>query len=205
MKPPTLADLREAIAWALRDMPPARVERAVGAILDVWVMGECQSARENRIAAILAQMGIDGDARRAALVALGAEAAGDRDGFFLRAFAVFDVYRQSRRAASRRGGDALDGLLRKLINELPDFSPALLWAEFCRRASSPQIKDEALVSYDSMTNTLAFEPHPGAEFQDINYPAFRKRYSRIKKSLGHKPAHVPLDREDANNPPRLAA
>jgi hypothetical protein len=205
MRAITRADLDAAIAARLSGFNAQAVEKAAQALFTLTGKGDGSPLAENALAAFLASFGMSpagniGTASQA-LIATAAREAEAWHLFYPAAFVVLESQRQAERARNRSGGDALDALLRTSIARYPRFAPSMLWAEFCRRASSPQIDDKALASYDGMTDTLAFEPHPGAELQDIGYGAFRKRYSRIKKSLGHQPASVPLHPDDAQHQP----
>jgi hypothetical protein len=205
----TRSDLDAAIAARLSGFNAQAVEKAAQALFTLMGDGEGSPLDKNALAAFLDSFGMvpagNVETVSQALIATAAREAGDWHSYYVSAFTVLESQRQAERARGRQGGDALDGLLRTEIARYPRFQPAMFWAEFRRRASSPQIQDEALVSYDNQADTLIFEPHPGADLVDINYAAFRKRYSRIKKSLRHQPASVPLHRDDAQHQQPLKA
>lgn len=207
-RPATLSDLHDALAWRLRGLDQENAQNAAGAIYSLVHVGEGSPLRENALAVILESCGVVPAGNVAtlsqALLALGAERAGDLHTFYPAAFVVLEARRQSQRAQGGRHGDALDAMLRGLIAKHPDFGAPMIWAELARQASG-RIDDGALVSYDSLADTLAFEPHPGAEIRDIGFEAFRRRFHRIKKSLRHKLAAVSPVHETAQNQPRLAA
>lgn len=205
----TLDDLHAAIAARLSGSDAQTTCRAAGAIYASAPVCPGIEQPDNAMADVLRSFGIafrgsPGPAFHA-LLAMGAEAAGDWCGFFPSAFLVLEAQRQCQRASTRRGGDALDRILRKAMADHPEFTPAMLWAELARRASSPQIADEALSSYDNLADELTFEPSAGAALVDIDYPAFRRRVARIKKSLRHEPASVAPCMDDADHQPRLKA
>lgn len=198
MKIPSRSDLDACIAARLSGFPPQAVKKAAQALFTLVNVGEGIPLDKNAAALFLDSFGLvptgNPETLSHALVATAAREAEAWHLYYLAAYVVWQAQQQSERARGPRGGDALDGLLRKMIAELPGFTPSLLWAECARRAEGSGC--EVLCDYDSRRNLMTAELRPG-EIVDVGYPAFRRRFSRIKKSLGHEPAIVPTDPDDA--------
>lgn len=204
MTPPSPEDLRKAIAWQLRTVDPETAQKAAQAVFNLVHMGQGAEPPENAMAVILASLGVIPGGKVAgvfrALVAMGALAADAWPLFYPSAFAVFESHRQAQRASGRRCGDALDDLLRGMLDELPGFAPTRLWAEVSRRANEGA--HPALADYDPGSDVVTFEPHPGAELRDISFQAFRRRVQRLKS---RKPATAPRPRPSVPDDDRPAA
>lgn len=204
MKIPSRADLDACIAARLSGFPPQAVKKAAQAIFTLASVGEHAPLDKNALAVFLDSFGLvpagNPEVLSYALVATAAREAEAWHLFYPAAFAVWTAHQQVERARGPRGGDALDGLLRRMIDELPGFTPALLWAECARRAEGSGCK--VLCDYDSRRNLMTAELRPG-EIVDVGYSAFRRRFSRIKKSLGHEPASVASVPDDAIHQPDL--
>jgi hypothetical protein len=187
MRTLTRSDLDAAIAARLRGFNAQAVEKAAQALFTLTGKGEGSPLDENALAAFLDSFGMvpagNVETVSQALIATAARDVEAWHVFYLAAYAVLEAHRQAERARGRQGGDALDGLLRKLIAELPEFSSTLLWAECVRRADGAGC--EILFDYDSTRDLLTFEHH-GA-LTDIGFGAFRRRVQRIRR---HKPAVV---------------
>lgn len=190
MKTPTRSDLDAAIAARLRGFPPQAVRKAAQAIFILAPAGEGAPLDKNALVLFLTSFGLaplgNPETLSHALIATAAAEAEAWHLFYPAAFATWQAWRQAERARSRHGGDALDRLLRKLIDELPEFSPSMLWAESIRRTEG--FGCDVLCDYDPDHDALTFEHH-GA-LADIGFAAFRRRVQRIKKSVRHEPASV---------------
>ncbi len=201
MRTLTRADLDACITARLSGFHAQTIQKAAQSIFTLVNVGEGIPLDKNALGLFFDSFGLvpagNPETLAHALIAMAAEHAEAWHLFYPSAYLVHQAEKQAERARNRRRGDALDVLMREAIDSFPRFGPSMLWAEFCRRASTPQIRDEALSSYDALAETLAFEPRPGAELVDIGYPAFRRRFSRIKKSLGHGPAAVSSGSEHA--------
>jgi hypothetical protein len=198
MRTLTRPDLDAAIAARLSGFNAQAVEKAAQALFILTGKGEGAPLDESALADFLDSFGMvpSGNVETVsqALIATAARDAEAWHVFYLAAYAVLEAHRQTERARGRKGGDALDGLLRKLIAELPEFSSSLLWAECVRRADGAGC--EILCDYDSTRDLLTFEHH-GA-IVDIGFEAFRRRVQRIRR---HKPAVVAPVPDDAQHQP----
>lgn len=192
------ADLDAAIAARLCDIPGEIAKEAAGAIYGEWVRHTHQPPHENAPGVILERLGVPATRNPSAvwhaLLALGAEIAGDAEVYFPAAFLVFEAHRQAERARLRDTGDALAELLRALIAERPEFSPAMLWSECRQRATEGG--DAVLADYDPCVDAISYEPHPGAPLKDIGVVAFRRRVQRLMR---REPASVAPGRDTARN------
>ena len=202
------ADINAAIAARLSSIDAETAQIAASAVYGLSA-GPCDVANDkDRMAAILAGLGIN-SARNAsavfhALLAKGAEAAGDLHAYASAVLVLMESQRQAQRAAGKSRGDVLDSIIREAVIDLPDFTPAMLWAEFARRALVGG--DSALADYDPVADVISFEPRHGADLADIGFPAFRRRVQRARK-MRQQPADVAPARHHRINqhPPRLAA
>jgi hypothetical protein len=190
MRTVTRADLDACIAARLSGFPPQAIKSAAQALFTLVNVSECAPLDESALVPFLVSFGLipagNPETLSHALVATAAREAEAWHLYYPAAFAVWTAHQQSERARKPRGGDALDGLLRWLIAELPDFTTAMLWAEVVRRAEGAGCA--ILCDYDPARDVLSFE-HRGV-VTDIGFMAFARRVQRIKKTLRHQPASV---------------
>ncbi len=179
----TAADILAAARWRLRDWPAERIEAGLQLVAGL-AMPISTGDPEVSKAMAAAKDGRNPWGALCALLVLHADAAGDPALLFA---AGFEVLHAQRQAQQRRGGDALDGLLRAMVAELPGWTPAILWMELARRASSGG--DAVLADYNSLADTIAYEPQPRAPLRDLNKPAFLRRLQRIKKTACQTPEY----------------
>lgn len=179
----TAADIIAAARWRLRGWPAERIEDGLQLVAGLSMPISAGDPKVNKAMAAV-EDGRNPWGALCALLVLRADAAGDLALMFA---AGFEVLHAQRQAQQRRGGDALDGLLRAMVAELPEWSPAMLWAELVRRASSGS--DAVLADYDSLRDVVTFEPQPRAPLRDLNKPAFLRRLQRIKKTACQTPGY----------------
>lgn len=168
-------EILDAARHRLRNWSPEQIEAGIAAL-------SSQDGRHgDRSAWVVPSDRRDPSSATSALLVLLADARGDAVLLFQAGHGVIESYRQAQRGSAEGRVDALDALLRAAIAELPSFTPAILWAEFARRASMKG--NGALADYDSLSNLISFEPYSGAALKDINPNAFRRRVQRLRKNL----------------------
>lgn len=182
----TVADILAAAHWRLRDWPAERIEAGLQLVAGLATpISEDVPEVDKAMASV--EDGRDPWGGLCALLVLSANAAGDMALLFAAGYAVLDARRQAEKSEGRRGGDALDGLIRSMIAELPSWTPVMLWAELVRRASSGS--DAVLADYDCLRDAVAYEPQPRAPLREIGRAAYIRRLQRIKKTARQTPEY----------------
>lgn len=168
-------DILAAARHRLRNWSPGQIEAGIAAL-------SSQDGRHgDRSAWVVPSDRRDPSSATSALLVLLANARDDAALLFQAGYGVIESYRQAQRATGPRRSDALNELIRQYLDEMSDIGPKELWDDFTGQASDGF--SETLADFDEDGQVLSFVPRPGAEMEDIDFVAFRKRVQRVRATL----------------------
>mgnify|MGYP001765542052 CR=1 FL=1 len=85
------------------------------------------------------------------------------------------------RSRSPRRPDALNRVIAGYLAELPDITPAEIWADLLRIAEGGG--DGVLIESNPDSGLLSWVAEPGGPVRDIGFEALRRRVQRLRKSV----------------------
>ena len=162
----------EAARYRLQGWTDAQVDAGIEAV------ASHESAQADNAMQAIPSDGRDPFSASCALLALLANARGDVALLYRSGYGVLDSYRQAQRGTRKRRGDALNELIRGYVSEMPAIGPKELWEDFKGQAGDRF--SEILVDFCDEGQTLSYAPWPGAELEEIDFQAFRKRVQRVR-------------------------
>ena len=179
-------DILAACDWRLASAAPAAVAEATIRLSEVLdVDPDLASPAVDEIAALLTLEGgragtSTGWTAVCAVAAPLALAIGNQPLFWRAGVVVLEAHRQAQRGRTRRGGDALEILIAAYVQEMPEVTPAELWADFTHQAEDRC--GDVLIDFDATMGLLSYANHDDAP-EDIGFEAFRRRVQRARKKL----------------------